>query len=128
MTTTVLVVVESIDLRRLLAASIANDGHEVTTAATAAEALSILRASPTPVVAYFDYRLPDGTLIDLLPTIEKDGPALQRHRYVTLLPNPLDIATRPLADRLGVATLVVPCSLGDLTWHITRKARELGDG
>ncbi len=125
MTTTVLVVAESIDLRRLMAASVANDGHAVTTAATAAEGLQILRASPTPLVAFFDYRLPDGTLLDLLPTIEQEWSELQRHRYVMLNANPLDEATRPLVKRLGIVTLVIPCALGDITWEITKKAREL---
>jgi len=123
--TTVLVIVESIDKRRLLAASVGNDGHTVRTASTAGEGLQILHATPTPVVAYFDYHLPDAALVDLLPAIEKDWSELQRHRYVMLIANPLDDTTRPLAERMGIVTLVIPCSLGDLTWEITKKAREL---
>lgn len=123
--TTVLVIVESINLRRLMAASVANDGHTVETASTAEEGLQILHDTPTPVVAFFDYRLPDAALVDLLPAIEKDWPELQRHRYVMLLANPLDDTTRPVVKRLGIVALVIPCSLGDLTWEITKKAREL---
>jgi len=123
--TTVLVIVESIDKRRLMAASVANDGHTVQTASTAAEALDVLRATPTPVVAFFDYHVPDAALVDLLPEIEKDWAELQRHRYVMLIASPLDDTTRPLAERLGIVILVNPCSLGDLTWEITKKAREL---
>ena len=122
--TTVLVIVGDINKRRLMAASVANDGHTVTTASTAAEALDTLRATSTPVVAFFDYHL-DTALVDVLPELEKDWAELQRHRYVMLMATPLDDAARSLAQRLGVVALAIPCSLGDLTWEITKKAREL---
>jgi CheY-like chemotaxis protein len=125
MTTRVLVVAESLDLRRLLAASIANDGHSLNTAPDADEALRKLRASPVPVVAFFDYQLPDSTSIAVLPMIEQGGAELQRHRYVMLTAEPLNKDIQALATRLGVTVLPIPCTLGDLTWEITKKAREL---
>jgi CheY-like chemotaxis protein len=124
---TVLVVADNIDFRRLIAASVINDGHMVNRTSTAAGALRILLASPVPVVAFFDYQLPDSTSLAVLPMIEKGGEPLQRHRYVMLTANPLDGNTQILARRLGVATLVIPCSLGDLLWEITKKVRELED-
>src|SRR5262249_19054774 len=86
-----------------------------------------LRASPVPVVAFVDFELPDGTSLDVLSTIEKEGETLRRHRYVMLTAVPLDADRRALADRLGVATLMIPCLLGDVTWEITKQARGLQD-
>jgi DNA-binding NtrC family response regulator len=126
MPTRVLVVAESLDLRRLLVASIANDGHTLNTAPTVDEALRKLRASPVPVVAFFDYRLPDAeSALAVLPTIEQGGPELQRHRYVVLTTIPLERKTQALAQRLGVVVVPSPCTLGDLTWEITKQARVL---
>jgi CheY-like chemotaxis protein len=110
-----------------MAASIANDGHLINTAFNIAEALRKLRASPVPVVAFVDFQLPDGTSLDVLSTVEQEGETLRRHSYVMLTASPLDADRRALADRLGVATLMIPCLLGDVTWEITKKARGLQD-
>jgi DNA-binding NarL/FixJ family response regulator len=121
----VLVVVENIDLRRLLAASITNDGHPVAVASTLAEAQEVLRVSSAPLVAVFNYHLPDGAGLEALPAIAMGGNEMRRHRYVILTKQPPDAAARETADRFGVDIFVVPCVLGDLMWAIVRKAREL---
>ena len=78
-----------------------------------------------PLVAVFNYHLPDGAGLEVLPAIAMGGNEMQRHRYVILTKQPPDAAARETADRFGVEVVAVPCVLGDLLWAITRKAREL---
>lgn len=128
MSTQVLVVAEDIYIRRLLVAQLAEEGHVVIVAETMLDALAILQASPAPLVAFFDYRLPsiDSTL-DLLPMLAVSGPEFQRHRYVLLSTTVPSRSMQELAARLSATVVVIPVEIGDLVWEITQKVRELDD-
>src|SRR5689334_12209440 len=112
MSTNVLVVVDNIDLRRLLVASITNQGHPVTTAESLAQAQELRRASSSPQVAIISYKRPHASALDMLPAIAMRGKDMQRHRYVMLTKQPPDAAARESADRFGVEIFPVPCVLG----------------
>jgi CheY-like chemotaxis protein len=68
-----LVAVDDITSRRLIVASVANDCHAINVATMLSEAVKLLRTSPAPLVAFFDYELPDATFLDVLPAVGMGG-------------------------------------------------------
>lgn len=127
MAVSVLVVAEEIELRRVLVADLMEQGLTVNVAPTVPDALRILRASPIPVVARFDYQVLDVVSLDVLPTIVHGGPVLQRHLYVMVVLGPVSAEEQALVSRLGVDTLEVPYGKGELTQTMMDAVHELDE-
>jgi CheY-like chemotaxis protein len=68
----VLVVDDDEEIRALIECGLANEGYDVTSAATGGAALAALAASPPPDVLFLDLNLPDMNGFEILGKIEKN--------------------------------------------------------
>lgn len=119
----VLLVDDEARLREVLVRSIRSLGHDTDGAATAEEALRMMKQQPR-AVAIVDLNLPGMSGMDLFAELRRRHPATQ----VIVLTGFGDLDSAQQAIRLdAVDFLTKPCHLGDLEQALDRAARRLHD-
>ena len=104
----ILVVDDDAFLRRLVTALLRRAGHEVTEAASAEEARTLLVAGPAPALLLLDIELPDLSGLDLLadvgsaltcPVILMSGNDTESNRAVATSLGAVDYVVKPFAPK-----------------------------
>ncbi len=116
MVVTTLIVEDDADLRNSLVRFVSGLGHEVTGAATAADAMAEIRRRKVSCVL-LDVRLPDGSGLDLVPRLVEHEP----HVAILMLTAVNDAHAAALCMQRGALDyLVKPVDLSDLERAISR--------
>jgi CheY-like chemotaxis protein len=99
----VLIVDDDAGVRETVRATLEEAGHQALEAGDGDEALTMLRASPTPLVALVDLRMPTLDGFALLQAVDEDWALADRHAYVVFS---ADTESLPVVRALRSTTVV----------------------
>ncbi len=129
--TDVLIVDDDESLRAVMREILEDEGYAIQTAADGRTALTVLAASPIPLVVVLDMRLPGLDGLGLLARISEAAPTpAHQHAFILCTAGRTDFAkdVQALLERTRTTLLPKPFDLDELLFHVESAARRLAKG